>query len=97
LQEKNYPDVKFVTLNVDKDNIDPKAIYQKNDFQECTTTDTRIAMLRPVCKDQAIEEFKVSTRDIVKKFVMQTVPLYKLIFYELVRQCLLLWRRIFYR
>jgi ribosomal protein S18 acetylase RimI-like enzyme len=99
-QQSLFPNLKFATLNVDTNNDRAKYIYEIEDFDPLDKkeiTNEKVFMTKKLTikiEDQFDAE---AAKTIVKKFVLNSVPLYKLIFYEIIRRLELIWRTCWYR
>lgn len=99
-QQSLYPNLKFATLNVDADNKHAKEIYDKEHFATLNEEEKKAAkvfMMNELSSDMKVGLNPEVSKTIVKNFVLKTVPIHKLIYYELIRRCELIWRSCWYR
>ena len=96
-QQRLYPNLKFATLNVDKENIHAQEIYDNEEFKTLNEEKEKVFMTNSLTSGSNIHLDANVSRTIVKKFVLDTVPLYKLMYYELARRCELIWKSCWYR
>ncbi len=98
-EQSSHASIKYVTLNVDHDNVHAKQIYDQEAFEvfnQEKKNHPKIFMINKLTKEDVQLKLDLA-QTLVKKFVMDTIPLYKLVYYELVRRCELVWRMCWYR
>lgn len=98
MQLSLYPKLQFATLNVHVENSRALKIYKEEDFKEVKRfQDTdRIFMSRRV-SDSKAQVSADHAKTVVEKFIVNTIPLYKVLIYEIIRRCELLFRACWYR
>lgn len=98
-QQYLYPFVKFATLNVESTNHHAKELYDREQFRplnEAGKKIEKIFMINKLSQDANGLPSDVS-KTIVKNFVIKSISLPKLIYYELIRRCELIWRSCWFR
>lgn len=99
-QQALYPQIKFATLNVDSDNRHAKSIYENEQFAALNNKErevVKVFMTQKLTGDPQASLNPATAKLATKKFVMATIPLYKLLFFELIRRCQLTFRAHWYR
>jgi ribosomal protein S18 acetylase RimI-like enzyme len=98
-QQALYPHIQFATLNVDSENHRAKNIYDNEKFAPLDSKEKqalKIFMSQNLKKNNGAG-LNATTKQVVTKFVMATIPIYKLLYFELIRRCRLLFRALWYR
>lgn len=99
-QQRLYPTLKFATLNVEIGNLHAKEIYDRENFtafNEEEKETVKIFMANRLTEDDSVHLKPEEAKTIVTKFVLNTIPIYKLAYYELMRRCELVWKACWYR
>lgn len=98
-EKKEYASIKTATLNVDKSNTHAAKLYQGEGFI-ATDKDGKAVktfMATSLALDRTASLDAKTSKTVVRCFVLATVPKCKLVFYEIARQCAILWRYCWYR
>lgn len=98
-QQSLYPNLEFATLNVDVDNAHAKEIYDSENFAALNggKENVKIFMKNKLNSSSNVNVNLENAKIVVKKFVLNTIPIHKLIYYELMRRCELIWRSFWFR
>jgi len=98
-QQWLYPQLQFATLNVDADNFHAKEIYNKKNFEELNVEKkaSQIFMVNNLVRNDGVKLNPQTSKKITRNFVIKSLPFYKVIYFEIVRQCEILWKKIWYR
>ncbi|MBS4167765.1 GNAT family N-acetyltransferase [Parachlamydia sp. AcF125] len=97
-QQRAYPKLKFATLHVEAQNLRAKGIYARENFAANSEKERiKVFMANKLDSSSNIPLKAKVSKKIVRNFVLNTIPFYKLLYYELLRRCELIWRACWYR
>ena len=97
-QQALYPQIQFATLNVDVDNLHAKTIYENEQFAPLSNKEKesiKIFMTHNLKNNQ--KTLQTTTKQVVRNFVVATIPIYKLLYFEVICRCRILFRSVWYR